>query len=393
MSRTDGETVIAGFIPLLDSALLVAAAERGFARAEGIRLKLVRETSWANIRDRISIGHFDVAHMLAPMPIAASLNITSLAVPMLAPMTLGLGGNAITVSNALWARMAASGASGDGDAASTGRALARVIAARPECEPPLRFGVVHPFSGHAYELRYWLAASGIHPDRDVEISVLPPSLMADALKADRLDGYCVGEPWNTAATLGGTGRIVTSKAAIWPGSPEKVLGVTRSWAEEHGDTLAALIRALARAADWCGDAGNHADLAALLSGPAYLDCPADWCRPALGGLMALSRGEALAMPDFLSFTEPGALRPSADHALWFYSQMLRWGQVAGTAEREAIVRETYRPDLFSAAMAGIDGTGSGGQPGRAGPPQRFYDGVPFTPQDVAGYVAKFPIRA
>lgn len=393
MNRSDGDKVIAGFIPLLDSALLVAAAERGFAAAEGVDLRLVRETSWANIRDRIAIGHFDVAHMLAPMPIAASLNITSLAVPMLAPMTLGLGGNAITVSTGLWRAMEQEGAAANGDPGSTGQGLARAIAKRPVDGTRLRFGVVHPFSGHAYELRYWLAASGIDPDRDVEITVLPPPLMADALKADRLDGYCVGEPWNTAAALAGTGRIVTTKAAIWPGSPEKVLGVTRKWADANGDTLAALIRALAKAAVWCGDAANHADLAVLLSGPDYLDCPAEWCRPALGGLIALSRDVALAVPDFLSFTAPGALQPSTDHALWFYSQMLRWGQVEHDPEREAIARETYRPDLFAAAMPKAGDPGAGARRDRAGPPQRFYDGVEFTPGDVAGYAAGFAIRA
>lgn len=393
MNRSDGDTVIAGFIPLLDSALLVVAAERGFAAGEGVDLRLVRETSWANIRDRIAIGHFDVAHMLAPMPIAASLNITSLAVPMLAPMTLGLGGNAITVSTGLWRAMEQEGVIANGDPASTGRALARVVAARPADAARLRFGVVHPFSGHAYELRYWLAASGIHPDRDVEITVLPPPLMADALKADRLDGYCVGEPWNTAAALAGAGRIVTTKAAIWPGSPEKVLGVTRKWADANGETLAALIRALAKAAVWCGDAVNHADLAALLSGPDYLDCPAEWCRPALGGLVALSRDVALAVPEFLSFTAPGALQPSTDHALWFYSQMLRWGQVEHDPAREAIARQTYRPDLFAAAMPKTGKPSAGARPGQAGPPQRFYDRIEFTPQDIAGYVAGFPIRA
>lgn len=242
--ETNLRPVIAGFIPLLDSAVVVAAAEMGFAEREGIALKLIRETSWANIRDRISVGHFDVAHMLAPMPIASSLNLTSLAVPMRAPMLLGLGGNAITVSTALWADMADAGADPSGDPASTGRALADVIARRRDAGAPLlHFGVVHPFSGHAYELRYWLAAAGIDPDRDVEITVLAPQVMADALRAGQLDGYCVGEPWNTAAVDAGTGRIATYKQAIWPDSPEKVLGVTEKWAEANPETLASLMRA------------------------------------------------------------------------------------------------------------------------------------------------------
>ncbi|MFC6656787.1 ABC transporter substrate-binding protein [Roseibium salinum] len=238
--ETNLKPVIAGFIPLLDSAVLVAASELGFAEREGVALKLVRETSWANIRDRIAVGHFDIAHMLAPMPIAASLNLTSLSVPMLAPMLLGLGGNAITVAAGLWKEMAAAGADPGGDPASTGRALGEIITLHHGAgAPPLRFGVVHPFSGHAYELRYWLAATGIDPDKDVEITVLAPQLMADALAAGQLDGYCVGEPWNTAAVAAGTGRIATYKQAIWPDSPEKVLGVTEMGRGQSGHACGA----------------------------------------------------------------------------------------------------------------------------------------------------------
>src|SRR3569833_585868 len=170
--------VVAGFMPLLDSVLLVVAREMGLARSEGLDLVLMRESSWANIRDRIAVGHFDVAHMLAPMPIAAALQLTPLAVPVIAPMALGLGGNAVTVSAALWQRLVDVGARDDLDARTTGAALRQVVAHGGRT---LRFAVVHPHSGHNYELRYWLGACGIVPDRDVEILVLPPALMPAAL--------------------------------------------------------------------------------------------------------------------------------------------------------------------------------------------------------------------
>src|SRR3954454_5454509 len=182
--------ITAGFIPLTDSLLLVTAFEKGFARAEGMDLALIKESSWANIRDRIAVGHFDVPHMLAPMPLAANLGLTPIHVPVVAPMALGLGGNAVTVSTALWDRMKAVGAPETLEAAPVGAALAGVVEASVE---KLRLAVVHPYSGHNYELRYWLAASGIDPDRQVEIVILPPPLMADALTAGRIDGYCVGE--------------------------------------------------------------------------------------------------------------------------------------------------------------------------------------------------------
>lgn len=340
--------VFAGFIPLLDSAVLVAAREIGFAEEEGIALKLVRESSWANIRDRVAVGHFDVAHMLAPMPIAASLNLTSLAVPMLAPMILGLGGNAITVSAALWQEMAELGADRNGDPASTGLALAKAVGRHGAT--PLRFGVVHPFSGHAYELRYWLAAAGIDPDKDVEITVLPPQLMADALAAGQLDGYCVGEPWNTAAVAAGTGRIVTYKQAIWPDSPEKVLGVTRKWAQSSPETLAALMRAMSDAADWCADTANTEHLTALLSGPDYLACAPDLCRPALSGNVRFGATTSVARPDFLKFSGGPAAAPSPAQGKWFYDQMVRWGQAEYSTSGEAAVQNIFSPALYREAL-------------------------------------------
>lgn len=319
--------VIAGFIPLLDAAVLIAAKEKGFATEHGIDLRLIRETSWANIRDRIAVGHFDVAHMLAPMPIAATLNLTSLAVAMRAPLVLGLGGNAVTVSNAVAQAMHAAGWTGTLDPKASGTALAHYVSERSKTgSPPLRFGVVHPFSGHAYELRYWLADAGIDPDDDVEISVLPPPVMPDALKTGNLDGYCVGEPWNTIAITAGHGAMVTCKQKIWPDSPEKVLGVTETWAKERPQTLEKLLHALGQAATWCGKSENSAELAGILSAPEYLDCAAEDCLPALTGLLKITVDKVLEIPHFFQFVEGINAIPKTDQALWFYAQMVRWDQ-------------------------------------------------------------------
>jgi ABC-type nitrate/sulfonate/bicarbonate transport system substrate-binding protein len=394
----------AGFLPLLDSALLVAAREKGFAEAEGIELSLVREGSWASIRDRLAVGHFDVAHMLAPMPIACNLGLTPLAAPTIAPMALGLGGNAVTVSTALWREMEGYGARGNLDPASTGAALRAEITDRAQAgKDVLRFAVVHPHSGHNYELRYWLSACGIDPDNEVEIVIVPPPLMADALGAGRIDGYCVGEPWNTAAIAKGVGRIVTVKAAIWKSSPEKVLGVAAPWAEANPEALAALLRALYRAAEWCGTPANRGELARLLAGPAYLDSPSNWMRPALEGMIRLGGDEVVAVADFFVPHAKAATFPWKSHALWFYSQMVRWGQVEASATNEAIARETYRPDLYRAALkplgvalpganAKVEGALKTGTPvGSAGAslilgPDGFFDGAVFDPDKLADYM-------
>jgi ABC-type nitrate/sulfonate/bicarbonate transport system substrate-binding protein len=401
----------AGFLPLVDAALLIVAREKDFAREEGIDLHLARETSWANIRDRVSVGHFDVAHMLAPLPIAANLGLSPLDVPFIAPMALGLGGNAVTVSTGLWVALAAEGVSSDGDPARVGRALRNVISARrSRRERPLVFAVVQTFSGHHYELRYWLAACGIDPGRDMTITVVPPPLMVDALKSGRIDGYCVGEPWNTAAVHDGAGRIVTTKSSIWRSSPEKVLGLTREWAEANPASLSALLRALHRASLWCGDKGNAADLAALLARPEYLNQPESAVLPAIINEVALGDSGPRPVADFLTFAGKAATFPWQSHALWFYSQMVRWGQVMHSEERARAARLSYRPDLYRQALSGLGVAMPGASskiegalterthlPAARGQlvlgPDGFFDGVIFDPDQLEDYIASSKIHA
>lgn len=396
--------ITAGFMPLLDSAVLVAAKEKGFAEAEGVDLTLVRETSWANIRDRLAVGHFQVAHVLAPMPIACNLGLTPLAVPTIVPMALGLGGNAVTVSNTLWTEMVARGAKADFDPTATGRALKDVVAERAsKTKPLLRFAVVHPHSGHNYELRYWLAACGIDPSHDIEIVIVPPPLMVDALASGTIDGYCVGEPWNTAAALLGHGHIATVKAAIWRSSPEKVLGASAQWASENPEGLASLLRALCESAKWCGNSANSDELAQILSDKMYVARPAQWMLPALRGRLLVGRGEVVSVPDFFVPFVKAATFPWKSHALWFYSQMVRWGQVKHSKENARIARETYRPDLYRAALkplgiglpvanAKVEGAlptavpvGSAGASLTLGP-DGFFDGGLFDPDKLDAYI-------
>ena len=185
--------LVIGFVPLLDCAPLVVAAEKGFAAAEGLDLEFVRESSWANIRDRVIVGQFDAAHMLGPDADCIDLGIGHVKVPMVAPMALGLGGNAITVSASLWAAMQLHGAQLGADPTIQGQALARVVRERGRSgAAPLTLAMVYPFSAHNYELRYWLAACGIDPDNDVLLVVLPPPFMVDALRSGHIDGFCVG---------------------------------------------------------------------------------------------------------------------------------------------------------------------------------------------------------
>jgi NitT/TauT family transport system ATP-binding protein len=377
----------------------------GFAAREGIELKLHRETSWANIRDRIAIGHFDVAHMLGPMPLACSLGLTPLASETIVPFSLGLGGNCVTVSNAVWDGMAAHGAAPDLDPAHAGAALGALIREREGAgREPLRFAVVHPHSGHNYELRYWLAACGVDPTRDIEIVIVPPPFMADAMAAGRIDGYCVGEPWNSASVAAGIGRIVTVKALLWRNSPEKVLGVRKAWAEENPDALAALLRALHHSARWCQDPANRGALAALMARPTFLGQPEAIQMPALTGRLQVGGGAERRVEDFFLPFDKAANFPWKSHALWFYTQMVRWGQLPHTPQNLAIARDCYRPDLYRSALkplgvalpganAKVEGALKVATPvGSAGAslllgPDGFFDGQIFDPDRIDAYIA------
>jgi ABC-type nitrate/sulfonate/bicarbonate transport system substrate-binding protein len=378
--------LVVGFMPLLDCASLVVAVERGFAAEEGLDLRLVRETSWANIRDRVIVGQFDAAHMLAPMPIAAALGIGHVKTPLIAPFSLGLGGNAITVSLSLWEEMAAEGAIAGEFSLAQGEALKRVVAARERSgADPLTFGMVYPFSCHNYELRYWLASAGIDPDKDVRLTVIPPPFLADALRTGQIDGFCVGEPWNSVAVDAGVGAIVAPTTALWPLSAEKVLGCRTELAERYPGKLASLLRALYRAAHWVETPANQSEVARLLAEPRYVGTSAGLLHRALAGKLALLPGATpTTLQNFFVPASHHASFPWASHALWIYTQMVFWRQTEHSPEHLAAVRETYRPDLYRAALAGVDQN----IPRSDLKPERFFDGHEFNPENYIDWVKR-----
>lgn len=397
--------VVVGFIPLLDCAPLIVAAEKGFAAEEGIDLRLIRETSWASIRDRIVVGHFDAAHMLGPMAVASTLGIGHLRVPMIAPLSLGLGGNAITVSTALWEQMQQHGATSGADPRTQGNALRTVVTARERAgKAPLTLAMVYPFSCHNYELRYWLSACSIDPDRDVRLLVLPPPLLVDALREGQIDGFCVGEPWNSLAVSAGVGSIVAATTAVWRLSPEKVLGCKLEWAQRHPDRMAAVIRAVYRASQWCEHAEHHDELASLLAEPRFVGAPAATLRRGLTNQLSLVPGEPPQhVADFYILARQTATFPWTSHALWFYSQMVRWQQIEFNERDVVAVRGTWRPDLYRLALAPfqvdvpavdtkIEGTAvqrhamQSSQGALDYGPDGFFDARVFDPGDLAGYL-------
>ncbi|GAB2175973.1 CmpA/NrtA family ABC transporter substrate-binding protein [Dongia sp. agr-C8] len=368
--------VRAGFMPLIDAAALIVAADGGFAAEEGLRLELTREVSWANLRDRLALGQFDAAHMLAPLAIAAALDGDRPQARMTAPMALGLNGNAIVVSAALDAELRAQAAGDFTDPKVTAAALVQAIAKRRRRgAEPLVFGMVFPFSSHNYQLRTWMAAAGIDPDRDLSLVVLPPPYMADALAKGQLDGFCVGAPWASVAVMAGHGRILHFGVDLIARCPEKVLAVRNAWAADNPKILHALVRACVRAAAWCAVEEHRAALVGILAAPDRLAvAPGIIAELLEGRLRVAPDGTTRAHGQFFILDAAASLRPDRRHALWLYAQMVHWHQVAPSPAAEAAAAAVYRADLYDAALTPQeDGIGA-------------FAGPAFTPEDIGGYL-------
>lgn len=380
------EVVRAGFIPLVDAAPLIAASRLGFAEAEGLRIDLLRETSWATLRDRLAVRHLDIAHMLGPMALADALGLTPLPVGLIVPIALGTAGNTITVSRTVREELTALGSGTSLDAASTARAVAQLTSLRKASgKPPLTIAIVHPYSAHHYQLAYWLGFAGVRPGIDVELVVVPPSLMTAALESARIDGFCVGEPWGSAAASQGAGDILTTSAHIWHRSPDKVLGVRRAFAEASPERLGRLLSAIHRAARWCDEPANHPELARLLSSEDLVGQPAEVIRSSLGMRAAGRPGPDSCGDGFMSFAADGAMVARESHAVWFYAQMVRWGQVALDGAHLAAVKAVYRPDLFDVSTGLDDSDTAHGA--------TLFDGAALEASDIPGYLSRFAVRA
>lgn len=343
-------SVRVGFIPLVDAALLVAARDEGFAENEGLALELVREVSWANIRDKLNVGLFDATHMLAPAAIASSLGLGHVRVPLAIPAALNLNGNAITVSRTLYDDLAAAAEGDLSHPVVSARALAKVMAGRKaRAEPPPTFAQTFPFSTHHYQLRLWMRWGGIDPDEDhIRLVVIPPPLMAKSLESGHIDGFCVGAPWNAMTVAHGGATILHRCTQIIANAPEKVLAVRAEAAD--APFVAPLVRALVRAAHWSSQPENHRLLARHLARPDILDVPAATIESILDGRLPIGAdGQASSEADYMRL-DPSATRPLALHGDFLLDQMEEARQVAPTPDQRALARSIFRADLFDGAM-------------------------------------------
>jgi len=377
-----------GFIPLVDAAALIVAVDKGFTAAEGLDVNLVREVSWSNVRDKLNIGLLDAAHLLAPVAIASSLGLGHVKVPIAAPFTLGINGNAITVSKALHAAIMDEIDGDPYDPMATARALSKVVAKRAKRgAEPLTFAMTFPFSTHNYQLRFWMAAGGVDPDEDVRLVVLPPPYMVDSLANGHVDAFCVGAPWNSIAVDKGVGHILHFASDILARAAEKVLAVRQKWAERNPEILASLVRAAARAAEYVEQPQNRAEVARLLAQPERIGVDADVIRRTLDGRLRISPdGTMRESSRYLLVGRENAARPEPVQAAWLYAQMVRWGQTPLSSEALKTAMAVFRADLYDTALKGSVAA-SQAAPALFG----AFAGPDFDPTEVTGYLASFAI--
>ena len=376
-----------GFIPLIDAAALIVAVEKGFTHTEGLDVQLVREVSWSNVRDKLNIGLFDAAHILAPVPIASSLGLGHIKVPIVVPLMLNLNGNAITVSAALHAAIMAEIDGDPLDPMATARTLSRVVATRRRSGgEPLTFGMTFPFSTHNYQLRFWMAAGGVDPDEDVRLVVLPPPFMVDSIAGGQIDGFCVGAPWNSIAVDRGVGRILHFGSDIMQRAAEKVLAVRQPWADKNPQPLAGLVRAVFQAAEFAEVPDNRNEIERILAKPEYIGVDAGVILRTLEGRLKIAPdGTIREGSRYMLFAREDASAPDSLQAAWLYAQMVRWRQTAMSVEALKAAQEVFRPDLYEAAF------GRTGQPQAASRPIGAFAGPAFEPEKLDAYFAAIQV--
>jgi nitrate/nitrite transport system ATP-binding protein len=365
-----------GFIPLTDCAPLVVAQEKGFFQKHGLEeVNLCREPSWKAIVEGVANQRLDAAQMLAGTPLAMTLGFSgNTPLPMVASLVLSRNGNAITLSKHFYEEGI--------------RTLSDFKAAVTQTPDQVHtLGTVHPTSMHNLMLRYWLASGGINPDQDMNLAVIPPPQMVSNLSARNIDGYCVGEPWNSRAVQEGLGFIIATDLDIWASHPEKVLGVREDWANQYPQTHLALMKALLEACEYCDDRRNREEIAQLLSQPQYLGCPVEYIRPGFVDAYNLGTGEEpKPLLRFNQFYIDQTNCPKHAENLWILTQLARWGVTPFPKNWLEILERVQRIDLYSKAANQLNLIDT--EPDRTA--FSLFDGVAFNPDDPIGYLNSLP---
>lgn len=416
--KLEKEELKFGFIKLTDMAPLAIAYEKGFFEDEGLYVTLEAQANWKVLLDRVIDGELDGAHMLAGQPLGATIGFGTEA-HVVTAFSMDLNGNAITVSNDVWKMMKPHVPTENGKPVHPIKAdtLKPVLEKFKADGKPFKMGMVFPVSTHNYELRYWLAAGGIHPGfyaphegdtsgnilAEAFLSVTPPPQMPATLEAGTINGYCVGEPWNQQAVFKGIGVPVITDYEIWKNNPEKVFGVSNSWAEKHPNTHLAVVKALIRAAKWLDENNNanRAEAAKILSKSNYVGADYEVIANSMTGTFEYEKGDKREVADFNVFYRYYATYPYYSDAIWYLTQMRRWGQIADTKPDswyDEVARKVYKPDIYLQAAKLLVAEGKVGKKdfpwesdGYRAPQAEFIDGVTYDGRKPNDYLAQFQI--
>ena len=409
-----------GFIKLTDMAPLAIAYEKGFFEDEGLYVTLEAQANWKVLLDRVIDGELDGAHMLAGQPLGATIGFGTKA-HIITAFSMDLNGNGITVSNDIWAQMKKNVPHKDGKPVHpiNASALKPVVDKYKAEGKPFNMGMVFPVSTHNYELRYWLAAGGIHPGfyaphkgdtsgqikADALLSVTPPPQMPSTMEAGTIYGYCVGEPWNQQAVFKGIGVPVITDYEIWKDNPEKVFGVSKEWADKHPNTHIAVVKAMIRAAKWLDEENNknRKEAVKILSKSQYVGADYEVIANSMTGTFEYEKGDKRDVPDFNVFFRYYATYPYYSDAIWYLTQMRRWGQISEQKPDSwyfDMAKKVYRPDIYAKAAKELIAEGKmsasefpdfGKEDGFRNPQTHFIDGITYDGKKPNDYLAKFPI--
>jgi nitrate/nitrite transport system substrate-binding protein len=409
--------VTLGFIKLTDMVPLAIAKEKGFFEDEGLFVTLEPQANWKVLLDRVIDGQLDGAHMLAGQPIAATIGFGTKA-DIVTAFSMDLNGNGTTVSNEVWSMMqphVPKGADGKPLHPIKADSLKPVVDAFKASGKPFKMGMVFPVSTHNYELRYWLAAGGLHPGyysptdvtgqigADVQLSVTPPPQMPATLEAGTINGYCVGEPWNQQAIVRGIGVPIITDYEIWKNNPEKVFGVTKTWADRNPNTHLAIVKALIRAAMWLDEGGsaNRQEAARIISRSEYVGADYEVIANSMTGTFEYGKGDKRSLPDFNVFFRYFATYPYYSDAIWYLTQMRRWGQIPEAKPDgwyHEVARKVYLPDIYLKAATLLIEEGKAQQSafpfdtdGYRPPTKDFIDGIEYDGRARTTYLDKFTI--
>jgi nitrate/nitrite transport system substrate-binding protein len=367
-----------GIIALTDCSPIVIAHEKGFFKKYGIRSTISKGANWAAIRDALSNGDIQATHMLTGMPIASTMGLLgSPKLPMIIPWILNRNGQSITLKAAL-----------KGKVQADPKALKPLADAAKAAGTPMTFAMTFPPGTHAMWTRYWLAAGGIHPDRDVALITIPPPQMVANMKVGKMDGYCVGEPWNARAIADGIGFTGLNTQDIWKDHPEKVCAFTAEFAEKNPKTVKAVLKALHEASVWLDDMGNRPEQCEIVSRPTYINCPKEIILGRMQGHYDFGDGRTKEDPYYMIFSTRNCNYPQPKYAVWWLTQFRRWGMVEGPPDYQGVAKQVMRPDLYEEAMKELGYKHGGLDNG----PETLFDGVTFDPAKREEYAKAFAVN-